>query len=654
MSKHSKHSHLHSQDKSSEAYFDNTHKVMLKLSSVSGVFLVGIMAAILFLVITVVEDFTDDKRMPKALSGQINLQAIDFKDALTLPLAGKWHFTQQILQPSEFDKLIRKAKVEDTTLDSISVPSSWQDNQINGKTLSNFGVATYRLDVKLKEKYENLYLFIPPIGTAHKLFVNDELISEDGLITDQASLSAPSMTIGIYPLNYVGEHFTITVQVANHNYEWAGIWSNLRLGTEVSLHEEQYRKVLQTTFIVAIFFTICVFNLIQFSLRPESSQPILIAFIAALLALRELEFSFVLELTNIYDFSFNTGIRINFITFFLTVMPITLYFYVRLREEMNRFIVYGICVTALICSAVALLTPPKIFSQLATAYQVFCLFVIVYIVYSVVLATIRKRENANVLLLGTLILFAFIANDILTNLRIIDSIVLVNFGLVAFVMCQNYLTYTYFINAGVQNKILNVSLSSKNKTLEELSENLEQQVAQRTQDLEDANLKLKQQVNEDPLTCLLNRRGLAPHFERARKNFEDMNLPFSILIIDFDHFKKLNDTQGHDVGDIVLESGGLLMKSIVKSPAVVGRWGGEEFLVLCASSTLEEARKIGEELRKEIHFCLTQEINFPVSITIGAAEIKQGESTDNCIKRADEALYQGKLNGRNRVELSTA
>jgi diguanylate cyclase (GGDEF)-like protein len=126
------------------------------------------------------------------------------------------------------------------------------------------------------------------------------------------------------------------------------------------------------------------------------------------------------------------------------------------------------------------------------------------------------------------------------------------------------------------------------------------------------------------------------------------------MIIDFDHFKNLNDTHGHHVGDTVLESGAQLMKSLVSPPSAVGRWGGEEFIVICACATAKEAAHLGETIRAEIFKKIGPEVDFPVSITAGIAQIRNDETTDGCIKRADEALYQGKQNGRNRVEVAQA
>ena len=643
------------QNSKTDRYFDNPKQVMLTLSSVSGVFLVCIMATIFYLVLAVVGDFNDDKKLPKAQAGIIDLSSVTLDNDLTIPLSGDWLFAPgKLLSHSGFTDALTNQESDTADIIQIKVPGTWRNNIVDGKPLSNYGAGTYRLTVTLDRKYEHLSLYIPPIGTAHKLFVNEQLISEVGKVSRIDVDAEPALSAGVHSLLNMGKELNITIQVSNYDYFWSGLWSNMRLGSEESLHQEQYRKVLQSTFIIGIFFTIAVFNLIQFSLRPESNQPILIAFIAILLGLRELEISFILEISNIYSFSFEAGRRINFITFFLPITPLVLYFYSRLSTELNRFVIYSLCFISITCTLVAIFTPPVFFSNLANPYQIFCLVVVMYIVYGLIKAVLRKRENANVLLFGSTVLFGFLVNDVLLSLRVIESVALMNFGLVAFVMCQNYLTYTYFINAGVQNEILNINLSAKNQALEELSGNLEQQVSERTKALEGANEKLERLVNEDPLTGLLNRRGLLPFFTQARSDFDNKRQPFAIMIIDFDHFKNLNDTHGHHVGDTVLESGAQLMKSLVSPPSAVGRWGGEEFIVICACATAKEAAHLGETIRAEIFKKIGPEVDFPVSITVGIAQISNDETTDGCIKRADEALYQGKQNGRNRVEVAQA
>jgi diguanylate cyclase (GGDEF)-like protein len=216
-------------------------------------------------------------------------------------------------------------------------------------------------------------------------------------------------------------------------------------------------------------------------------------------------------------------------------------------------------------------------------------------------------------------------------------------------MCQNYLTYTYFIKAGIKNKELDVTLKERNQKLEVLSTTLEQQVSQRTNELAKANQKLEVLVNEDPLTCLLNRRGLMQHINQAKQDFEVFQTPFCLVLIDFDHFKKLNDELGHDVGDNVLETGGIIMKEMVKDKGYAGRWGGEEFLVLLTNRTLDQGKKVAEDIREQVYFDLTSQIKHSVTITLGITECKTGDSIDTCLKRTDLALYEGKKLGRNRV-----
>jgi len=114
-----------------------------------------------------------------------------------------------------------------------------------------------------------------------------------------------------------------------------------------------------------------------------------------------------------------------------------------------------------------------------------------------------------------------------------------------------------------------------------------------------------------------------------------------ILLADIDHFKKINDTYGHDYGDHVLKEVAKIIKKCIRSTDKVYRFGGEEFLILLSNTTNEQARMIAERIREEIS------TNTPVTITIGVSEC--GNNIDLAVKKADILLYQGKTSGRNKV-----
>jgi two-component system, cell cycle response regulator len=155
----------------------------------------------------------------------------------------------------------------------------------------------------------------------------------------------------------------------------------------------------------------------------------------------------------------------------------------------------------------------------------------------------------------------------------------------------------------------------------------------------------------DSLTGLLNRRAFTERVQVARAR-DSKN--FSLLILDIDHFKKINDTRGHDVGDIVLKRVSKLLQTTARKRDVVARWGGEEFVIALPSSPDIGARIAAERVRRIIAdetIEAAQGVPLTVTVSIGiATAIGATDTLDELIKRADKALYSAKSRGRNRVE----
>jgi diguanylate cyclase (GGDEF)-like protein len=240
----------------------------------------------------------------------------------------------------------------------------------------------------------------------------------------------------------------------------------------------------------------------------------------------------------------------------------------------------------------------------------------------------------------------------LSSMSIIETVPLSSFGLVCFVLCQNYLTYTFFIQTGERNVILNQMLKSRNVQLEELRNSLEQKVTFRTSALAAAKEKLETLANQDPLTGLANRRYLMNQLVNAKHSSEVNMQEFCIAMIDFDYFKQINDTLGHDKGDYALKEGAKIMMSKLRDSDVLGRWGGEEFLLLARNTDIKGVEVIANKLKQSINETLSKELDTPVSVTIGIAKCGLSESVDDCLIRADTALYKGKRLGRNCVILA--
>ena len=165
--------------------------------------------------------------------------------------------------------------------------------------------------------------------------------------------------------------------------------------------------------------------------------------------------------------------------------------------------------------------------------------------------------------------------------------------------------------------------------------------------LEALNEELKGIATRDALTSLHNRRYLMDVSEDVFSFHQKENLPFCILMIDIDHFKKLNDTYGHLKGDMVLKSFGSSLLSFFRKSDIVCRYGGEEFTVILRNIDIDSACNTADEFRKSIE---KHSHEIPITISIGIAQfMDEDDSMTSIISRADKALYQAKNKGRNRV-----
>jgi diguanylate cyclase (GGDEF)-like protein/PAS domain S-box-containing protein len=156
----------------------------------------------------------------------------------------------------------------------------------------------------------------------------------------------------------------------------------------------------------------------------------------------------------------------------------------------------------------------------------------------------------------------------------------------------------------------------------------------------------------DPLTGLFNRRKLHQELEREIKVARRYHHDLSLMMLDIDRFKALNDTFGHKTGDEILKGLSNLMRRMLREADTISRYGGEEFIVLLPNTGTEEAIGVSERLRKAVEENSIQWIdeNQTITVSIGVTTYKNDEDMDSLIKRADEALYLAKSKGRNRVE----
>jgi diguanylate cyclase (GGDEF)-like protein len=170
-------------------------------------------------------------------------------------------------------------------------------------------------------------------------------------------------------------------------------------------------------------------------------------------------------------------------------------------------------------------------------------------------------------------------------------------------------------------------------------------------------LKLEYEAQNDYLTGLTNRRHLAALAQREIKRAQRFTRPLSVMLIDIDHFKNINDTYGHDAGDKMIREMGQLIAQHVRTSDVVSRHGGEEFAILLPETSPAEAMQLARRLRDiaaSYRFTLGG-APVPLTISIGVASLQdEGQDWAALLKQADAAMYQAKQLGRNRVAAAAA
>lgn len=272
------------------------------------------------------------------------------------------------------------------------------------------------------------------------------------------------------------------------------------------------------------------------------------------------------------------------------------------------------------------------------------LFMLLFLWVSGLRLLLKGHKSARFYMIGWSILLGSIIIQALVMLGILSMSLKVFEEIPSYSAMFEALTLSF----ALADKV-NLIMNENQRTQEELNETLESKVAKRTQQLEEIQVELEHLVNTDRLTQIPNRvlldRVLETEFERSQNESQ----PLAVILIDLDYFKNVNDTFGHQTGDNVLVGAAKLFTSAVRKTDTVGRWGGEEFLVICPSTTLEDAIQLAEKLRVTLENHMFPDVGKKTA-SLGVAACVPGDTMHTIISRSDQALYVAKERGRNRVE----
>jgi diguanylate cyclase (GGDEF)-like protein len=247
------------------------------------------------------------------------------------------------------------------------------------------------------------------------------------------------------------------------------------------------------------------------------------------------------------------------------------------------------------------------------------------------------HPEARTILAGAVVFAVMTLNDVATDRRLIATPRLAPVGFGMFVLSMAI---------SLANRVTRLFTE-----VEDVNRTLERKVVERTEALQEANEQLARVARMDPLTQVANRRAFLERAGDEAARVRRTRRPFAIILGDIDHFKRFNDEHGHACGDAVLASAASLLREGAREHDLVARWGGEEFILLLPETDLEGAAALAERIRERVESSGHQHEGhvLRVTMTFGVSECGVDETLDDCVGRADRALYAGKTLGRNRV-----
>ena len=333
-----------------------------------------------------------------------------------------------------------------------------------------------------------------------------------------------------------------------------------------------------------------------------------------------------------FDFSFITLKKIEFGSLYVFPAVVIQMLWGLLDTKIERWL-KGYQVIFLLLAALVV-SIPGLDIHVATL-GVFQLLILPLMVLVAALEFRKVREGnkeAKTVFFGLLIFAATCVNDLLIDFAQVDTRRLMPFGFFAI--------------------MISMGVSLANKFTASLSQ-LEREVAERTFELSAANERLEAVARMDPLTHILNRRGFADAAQNEIQRVFRGSKPFSLVLMDIDHFKRFNDTYGHACGDHILVRVTAMLRERIRDIDRIARWGGEEFILLLPETDEAAAGALAEKLRVAVseNYFEYEDKRLAIALTFGVSAYRKGDSFDACVAQADAAMYRGKETGRNKVVL---
>lgn len=562
----------------------------------------------------------------------------------SLELRGEWAFSWRPEGSSDARKIgIPPAYAQ--------VPSRWRDMEFDQGEGPAFGHAEYKARLTFTEPQKGLALFPGRGITTYKIFLRFPSGEETTLYDNRLEDGTEIVSNDLITLPELPSQSELILQVSN-NYHYSGsIDLAPKLGSLQLLIEDQLQQRALAAMLFGGYIFFGLYNLVLAFGYQKSRLFFVMAAICFACAVRLMNNEeLVTAFWSIVPLS--TTWYIGWATFFSLGLLWPIYIWMRYPSVYTLNFVRissGLSLTGIVLTVA---TGPYIFLEFGIWYGWFIFLAIItavpFFVYNFMrgkLSHMARDASGIVTMISVLIVSIGILVDI--YLYSVFKASYIDYSSLAFFILlagQSFIVAREYTRGLEIEKELGLELRLVNA-------GLEKQVTHRTKELVSINDRLEEMVRTDQLTGLPNRKAFEEAMIREIERFDRTEMPLSLFLLDADHFKSINDTYGHDIGDIVLKH----LSDIISQEARVidfpSRIGGEEFAIVLTQTDLNGAQMLAERIRSEVEKAMIvtggDEIRFTISGGISC--YRKGLKSQEFFREADQGLYQAKESGRNKI-----
>ncbi len=488
----------------------------------------------------------ENKKFPLAEKGLLDLRGEDLNDFTKLD--GEWElYWDQLLNETDIKNNITTENIE-----LIDVPGLWNEKAPQNAPYT--GHATYRLQVLLPESRPNeLAIKILNAATSMEVFINGEKIIQSGNAGTNKNASKPNYDPHVADFNVDSDTLNIIAHVSNFHHKKGGLWEPILLGSDRQLSKKRNMSLAYELLVFGALIIMGIYHIVLFFQRTKQYDALYFGLFCLAVSLRitvtgEHSINLIAE-----DF-WPVKVKIEYISFYLAAPLFGLFLHAEYPREFLKEVAFPFAVIGAVLSLFTLLSPVIWFSFSMLPYQILSAFLGLYATFSLILAIIRKQEYSAIMLVGWIIFFITIINDMLYQNSIIFSGNLAYMGLFIFILFKAYIISASFSKEFLRSEHLASDLNV-------INENLENIVEARTMELSIKN-EIIEEHNKDITTGISYagkiQKALLPDESNASLYFKDqmlLNIPKHIISGDFFWIRKYEnkviiavaDCTGHGV-----------------------------------------------------------------------------------------------------------